>query len=88
MEDKAYLEIIEINNSLKAFDEFLKEEHTNEECKEFCLKIFEKNPEFEKRVNFNKKDQIKLLVFFSRANLSSMERVQQQKNVHVLGTHR
>lgn len=56
MEDKAYLEIIEINNSIKAFDEFLKEEHSNEECKEFCLKIIEKNHEFEKRVNFNKKD--------------------------------
>lgn len=30
--------------------------------------------DIEMKVNFNKKDQIKLLVFFSRANLSSMER--------------
>lgn len=54
MKDKRYLEIIEINNSLKAFDEFLKEEHSNEECKDFCLKIIENNPNFSVEDFFNK----------------------------------
>ena len=41
MKKECYENIIEINNNLALFEEFLKEEHSEKECKDFCLSIQE-----------------------------------------------
>lgn len=47
-----YMKIVEINENMNLFKEFLNEEHSDVECKDFCLKMIDKCPELKNQIHF------------------------------------
>lgn len=47
-----YMKIVEINENMDLFKTFLSKEHSDVECKVFCLKMIDKCPELKNQIHF------------------------------------
>lgn len=50
-----YMKIVSINENVYLFKNFINEEHSDEECKEFCFAMLEKCPEIKNQITLKKK---------------------------------
>ena len=55
-----YLKIIEINENLFLFKNFLNKEHSRNECESFCIDMIQRCPELEQKFNFQNNAQFDL----------------------------
>ena len=55
-----YLKIVEINENIFLFENFLSEEHSEKECEAFYIDMKQRCPELNQKFNFKKGEQIDL----------------------------